>query len=136
MDFNNIIFRGQQPSDKTWIFGDLGHTSTEMYISVNIKTWHLHDDPIIDWGSDFYIDSKTVGVNFGQKDINGKLIFTGDILQDIDDCLYLVVFDGRQLSIDLIKTTDTSFFVTDIIIKALQLQVIGNIFDNPELLNK
>lgn len=136
MDFTNIIFRGQRQSDKTWSFGDLEHIAVGMYISVNINTWHMHDDPTIDWGSNIYIESKTVGVNFGHKDINGKLIFTGDIVKDIDDCLYLVVFDGYQLSIDPIKTSDSSFFVTDIIIKAFKIQVIGNIYDNPELLKQ
>lgn len=134
MDFNNIIFRGQLSSAKTWIFGDLEHSAVGMYISVNINTWHLHDDPIIDWGSYFYIESKTVGVNFGHKDINGKLIFTGDIIQDNENRIYIVIFDGRTLYLESKKYMNIGITEENVVERGFL--VIGNIYDNPELLNK
>ena len=91
MDFTNIIFRGRSKSDnKTWIFGDLLHSPIGMFIGVNLSTWNMISDEQIDYCSSVFVESQTVGVNFGHKDINGKLIFTGDIVKDKDNNVFII----------------------------------------------
>lgn len=134
MDFTNIIFRGRSQYEKKWIFGDLKNTAVGMYISVNINTWYLHDDPIFDLGSEIYIESQTVGVNFGHKDINGKLIFTGDIVKDENNNVFIIKISERAIFMESLEQMEIAF--SKLMPEILQLQVIGNIYDNPELLKK
>lgn len=86
------------------------------------------------------IDYKTVGQYTGLTDKNGKKIFEGDIVKDHESGLYgEVVFATAQDGFDGIGG-----FMVDDINDGLQnyngfwhlVEVIGNIYDNPELLKE
>lgn len=117
-----IIFRGKTKDGK-WVYGDLV-TMQNICIA---NTWH----------EVIRVKDETVGQYTGQEDKNGKKIFDGDLCYyfdsncDEDDGGLKVVYeyggywlkgDGFAISFCQINTN------TDV-------EVIGNIHDNPELLH-
>lgn len=108
-----IIFRGKTKDGK-WVYGDLV-TMQNICIS---NTWH----------EVIRVKDETVGQYTGLKDKNGKKIFEGDII-DFDEkewgCKHIeeVKFDYEYL--DLRKSDFGQW-----------CEVIGNVFDNSELLKQ
>lgn len=125
-----ILFRGKR-TDGKWVYG---------YLS---KSRHMSErpailKPCIDYEEDgvMYIDyvmSETVGQYTGLKDKNGKKIFTGDIVTGAWDKKLTVYFDSDYLQIRAKEigsslTNSLDYYGID------KIEVIGNIHDNPELL--
>lgn len=157
-----ILFRGKVARDcvgvstqrkykkGTWVFGDLSHTN--------------YDPPLIDQNNDdpVPVDPSTVGQYTGLTDKNGKKIFEGDIFKFPDEvwesyytscgteydswevenygvvgfCDYSGRFDfikykfsENSVEADLHENRDMEFYEF-----VSELEVIGNIHDNPELL--
>lgn len=85
------------------------------------------------------VDPATVGQYTGLKDRNGKEIYEGDIVTEIDIVIaqnrrrYQVVFETGATRIDgliLARYYDND----DRLAKRYIVEVVGNIHDNPELL--
>lgn len=111
-----IKFRGRTPSGK-WVYGDL-----------HIRTVHphIHSDPL----SKYIIDPDTVGQFIGLYDINDKEIYFGDIVRNkYGDIGSVIWFSDCSIRIDW-GGGDIHFIDPD-----WGLEVIGNIHDNPELLD-
>lgn len=64
----------------------------------------------------------------GLKDKNGKEIYEGDLLKDMDGNIDEVIFDGGSF---LVKHSETNY---DFIAVINYFKVIGNIYENQELL--
>ncbi len=89
---------------------------------------------------EFLIDPKTVCQYTGLTDKNGKKIFEGDIIKRTD------LHTAKEPSIGFIEydMDNTSFLIhwTDVVNYSAtfpwkdKIEVIGNIFDNPELIEK
>lgn len=82
----------------------------------------------------FPVYADTVGQYIGKEDKNGKEIYEGDIVRHISTHLYGVVrYSDRYLQfvVDDIRSgeQDCSEFMNEV-------EKIGNIFDNPELLKE
>lgn len=128
-----ILFRGKIDKNDNWVYGSLNNTDPQfpeiMYCD---KNWNVHSH---------LIKPETIGQFTGLIDKNGTKIFEGDI------CKYYnqIDYDG----ICVIENWNTSFVANWIggTIKAHHLitsmfylscgkefEVIGNIYDNPELL--
>lgn len=150
-----ILFRGKRTDNGEWVHG--------YYVAAN-HNWHnrgVHKDWIVTAacanGGWFALHGRhpvvadTVGQYTGIKDKNGTMIFDGDVVKigvsygegynsrsvtgviAYDDMGYLGViveyYDGRPVWSDIICELDLSGAIEDYC-----FEVIGNVHDNPELM--
>ena len=137
-----ILFRGECSDDGTWKFGAYGnHTSLDAMII---------DRPYLTAGNDlaalgfWVVDPATVGQYTGLTDKNGKRIFEGDVLifiepdtQEFDDNERFVVRwfeDASGFLLELLYKGKSNSWEEIDEKHAANFEVIGNIHDNPELL--
>ncbi len=112
-----------------WIEGDLSHNQRgQSFIGLNLTfIWDVIPE--------------TIGQYTGLSDKNGKKIFEGDVLKrtlkptmrissifkivyvQLKSCFSAIDIDGRSVT-----------FISDYINCNYEIEVIGNIFENPELL--
>lgn len=121
-----IVFRGRRADNGEWVKG-------------NLVVWNDKSTSIDDCGdkdSPFYaVDPKTVGQYTGVKDVNGKRIFEGDICKGYNPIhssrkIYQVAFaDGWFGMFDENGTSWSPSWIEE-------LEVLGNIYDNQELLKE
>lgn len=127
----NIIFRGKRLDNGQWVYGDLYHRKICDVVSPTIHNIEYTG------GS---VDPATVGQYTGLNDKNGNKIFEGDILK--------IYYYGKSKIFGVVKFGESRFFIDDNFmrddIKAkapmtemfsrYEFEVVGNIYDNPELL--
>lgn len=129
MAAREIIFRGKRKDTGKWIEGDVHLWGPDAFI---FSALDFPDGP--DW---YEVDPETVGQYAGQNDKNGKQVFEGDIILvtsggiDEDDGNAVIVWDDETSRFIIewhrIVSDFDSFYGHD-------MEVIGNIHDNPELL--
>ena len=119
-----ILFRGKQIDNGEWIYGNL------------IQERYIVGD-IVDWEEEYFntewwalVIRETVGQYTGLTDKNGKKIFEGDIVTRCGGEKYQGVYEHE----DTVVVADT----IDIVMlgEFQELEVIGNIHDNPELVEE
>ena len=124
-----ILFRGKSLVFDDWVEGDLLNYSPNPKICV---TRNEEEDKDL-----YFVLKETVGQYTGLTDKNGKKIFEGDIVKgDREYFTYAhlygrVVYDGGQF---LIAFDDALEDIECLGAWANAVEVIGNIHDNPELL--
>ena len=122
-----ILFRGKQEDNEKWVIGYLSSKHT-----ITIQTPCGHMDEIV-------ICADTVGQFTGLTDKNGKRIFEGDIakvLQGKDKDIAYVGFENGAFMLypktgNIYERTLWEYWYND-----WDVEVIGNVTDNPELLEK
>ena len=122
-----ILFRGKRTSNLEWVYGNLfqvGDTSFILKIT----------DRALDYPEKVLVDTETVGQFTGLTDKNGVKIFEGDITnnKNWNPQNYEVIFDQGEFCFtteDLKPYTNSLHYLQD-------FEVIGNIHDNPELLER
>ena len=98
-----------------------------VYVNDNSK---LNVDNLKGWN----IDEKYLMQTTGLKDKNDKEIYEGDIIQNEDTGLVgSVVYINESFALDLGKTYGALYFFS---LETNMCQVIGNIYDGKELLEK
>lgn len=109
--------------------------------SVLINTVSVEPDISIapkDIDEAFTIRPETLGMYIGKEDINGKKIFTGDVLEDkCDDNLtkyFLVVYSKENFRFALCSSLSSATSLWHISKYISLNKIIGNIHENPELL--
>lgn len=124
-----ILFRGQtrrkgekvrmdgSPVDSNWVYG--GILPGEGDRSIIYQT-----EPEID---KFPVYSDTVGQYTGVKDKNGTRIFGGDIVNCNYFCGVVYFYEGAWCVSEKDKYPEDLYDL-------INIEVIGNIYDNPELL--
>lgn len=133
-----ILFRGKRLDNGDWVEGYLYEHEPPLVGIVSEKDepeaskWFIARTGFADWNIPrpvelVEVDPSTVGQYTGLNDKNGNRIFEGDILSIWNDRNDVVVFE------------DGAFIMEDTEIPmrfAIKFEVIGNVHDNPELLEK
>jgi hypothetical protein len=124
-----IMYRGMllyKESKGPWVFGNLivasnGNPHIILKSEVEEDGHHLMFDDRPSW-----VDPDSVGQFTGKKDSKGREIFEGDIVEDARGCRSVVQYvnGGFHCNEDAYSLGYYSHAVT----------VIGNVYDNPELL--
>lgn len=124
-----IEFRGKSVISNKWVYGWLNATEESLK---NNYYW-------IDVNEDSYqVDPETIGQYTGLKDKNGKKIFEGDILRLCKSTKpFIIYWTGISWGAkDIYGKKKEYAFGSDLIWECEKCEVIGNIFDNGELLNE
>jgi uncharacterized phage protein (TIGR01671 family) len=122
-----ILFRGKRVYNGEWLAGDL---LANKYERPNIC-------PIGDVNC-YPVIPETVGQYTGMKDKNGEKIFEGDIVKYSTTCeIFTVAWHGSFAEFvisELQKPNKATRGSKDMYLVNRYCEVIGNIYDNPELL--
>ena len=128
-----ILFRGKRLDNGDWVYGYYVHIGP-----VSCQRAYI----IPEYASSLYVnevDPSTVGQYTSLKDKNGKRIFDGDIakvLQGKDKDIAYVGFENGAFMLypktgNIYERTLWEYWYND-----WDVEIIGNITDNPELLEK
>lgn len=145
-----IKFRGRKPNGE-WVYGDL--VATELTDGIPTKREILpYDKTTIDEAE--YVVQDTIGQFTGLRDKNGKEIYEGDILRGFKYPFYDAEADAyNYYAIVDWDADEAQFYAYHDLARGAQvrgascgvgvdmkdlrdMEVIGNIHDNPELLNE
>ena len=119
-----ILFRGKRTDNGEWVEGDVLQTR---YHSGHIEYQIMPQTPV---SSAYPVLPETVGQYTGLTDKNRKKIFEGDIIEFHEE-IGKIKYSDYDAAFDIIfDTWNTNFSVTD----GRRIEVIGNIHDNPELM--
>lgn len=125
-----IKFRGKSIMNNTC--GDWLYSSGIKY-GDDVELMYCDEDTSEEWN---YIDKETVGQYTGLHDKNGKEIYEGDIVQGLfadqeePEIKGQVIYSNGQASYIVIASNNDEWELGYLD----NLEVIGNIYDNPELL--
>lgn len=129
-----------------WLYGDIRHYAKNPHT----EKWTIYDSVT---GIETDIDDMTIGEFTGLHDKNGQKIYEGDIVvrRDLVFCtenVCEVVYNGEIASFRLhykngVHTERNAFISSDTyndgyctVDVKYEYEVIGNIYDNPEMLRK
>jgi len=131
--------------------GQIGVSADDLEEAVKNKNkdWHISDDGIYhsdeehfdpiqnllsgdDW---YWIDDAEVMQYTGLKDKNGKEIYEGDIVKYID-MRYDSAFGGNKVCVQSVEWNDDGACFFPMLYYCSDIEVIGNIYENSELLDK
>ena len=123
----DIEFRGKQTDNGEWVYGvPTKDGRGEMVMVENIFECEEYN---CRGANCLYVDENTVGQYTNLKDKNGTKIFEGDIvlLKGYEEP-YQVVFDESCFLVysDSVRYAMDNFY-------DYEIEVVGNIYDNPEL---
>lgn len=143
-----ILFRGKRIDNGEWVYGNLNYGTIEIK---SIKdSYYISDFDVNPWDKKFYlVIPESVGQYTGLTDKNGKKIFEGDIVRthyaNAPKAVFVetVVFDSGKFCAtstnEGCKTTAALWdglprLAIDKSVYMDEVEIIGNIHDNPELL--
>ena len=123
---HEVLFRGKEVDDGKWIEG---FYSAEEYNPYSGEVEHIPRIQIIGKCVSLGVIPETVGQYTGLTDKNGVRIFEGDIVDYISSDVIGNPKTGTIIVEDM-TDYDTMIYLNH----SDELQIIGNIHDNPELL--
>ena len=120
-----IKFRGKSLNTSMWVYGDLQQKGKKAFI-------------------EYEVNPETVGQFTGLRDKNGKEIYEGDIVKTKEYGIEIpngkVSFNSVGYDNFIINYIDGGFRLSNnlrclLLCRGNHLEVNGNIYDNPELIN-
>ena len=121
-----ILFRGKRTDNGEWVKGWLIKDEYGICIASDDALYHVDGN---EWNfEDVEVNPETVGQYTGLTDKNGVKIFEGDILK----------WDEKEWGCPFFETVTWNYELFEIRQREWKsfCEVVGNIFDNPELLEE
>ena len=143
---DRYLFKAKRADNGEWVIGFHAYIHKKHYI----YTGQLIHGGLYDVAERFEVDPSTICQCTGLKDKNGKLIWENDIVKDFfSDACAPIRYGSYQNCFDSSKAEHIGFYVDwsgkytknyrkdfGYWIHMVDTEVIGNVFDDPELLGR
>ena len=133
---DRYLFKAKRIDNGEWVQGALFNGESHCIIGQEIKfsPYTEHECKIVG----YEVDRDTICQCTGLKDKNGKLIWENDIVRDEHGNFYKAFWQNNYYQFSWVCVKTDVFLIGtkwDLwSIKSFEIEVIGNKFDNPELL--
>ena len=138
MKMREILFRGKDSITKSWVYGALVQQQDdplkEKAFIISYSNYKFGDfsEAVM-----HEVDPETVGQCTGFGDKNGNKIFEGDIVSICNSkTFFFIVYWNHAVKSFILKSTVNGVNGIDcnVLDSTQDIEVIGNIYDNPELI--
>lgn len=130
-----ILFRGKDSITKRWVYGALVQQQDDLLkekaFIISYSNYQFGDfsEAVM-----HEVDPETVGQYTGFVDKKGKKIFEGDILSIYNSKAFLFAVEWNNQYVLKCTTNGVSDNIFNVIESPEDVEVFGNIYDNPELI--
>lgn len=130
-----ILFRGKDSITKRWVYGALVQQQDdplkEKAFIISYSNYQFGDfsEAVM-----HEVDPETVGQYTGFVDKNSKKIFEGDIVSIYNSKAFLFAVEWNNQYVLKCTTNGVSDNILNVIESPEDVEVVGNIYDNPELI--
>lgn len=134
---DRYLFKAKRLDNGEWVKGALVYDNMDKLYRIIIEL-DYSTGTCIAAGKAPRVDASTICQCTGLKDKNGKLIWENDIVKDEKGNFYKVSWQNNYYKFSWI-CVKSEIFEVDVkwdlyAMRSFEIEVIGNIFDNPELL--
>lgn len=130
-----ILFRGKDSITKRWVYGALVQQQDDLLkekaFIISYSNYQFGDfsEAVM-----HEVDPETVGQYTGFVDKKGKKIFEGDIVSIYNSKAFLFAVEWNNQYVLKCTTNGVSDNILNVIESPEDAEVVGNIYDNPELI--
>lgn len=135
-----ILFKAKRIDNGEWVEGCYTECKGETFIgigtSIGIDVLKGFCTPVIRW---FEVDPETLCQFTGLCDKNGKRIWENNVVWLVcngEEHVYQIVWDNSELDFKATNGEENYGLNFEYLLCCDEIEVIGNIFDNPELLQE
>lgn len=136
-----ILFKAKRIDNGEWVEGCYAECNGKTFIGIDISIgiddiFEVFCTPVIRW---LEVDPETLCQFTGETDKNGKRIWESDVVwlvYDGKEHIYQIVWDNSELDFKATNGEENYGSNFEYLLCCDEIEVIGNIFDNKELLQE